>query len=127
MNDLNKKYPCPCCGHLAFDKEPGSSFLICNNCFWQDDCISLQYTDIACGPNKVSLIEAQQNFIKYGATETRLKEAAIQARKTITVNIEQGWRPINLEHDKFVAYDSPDYPEDLTTLYYWRENYWLSY
>ena len=118
-------YPCPCCGNLSFDKEPGSSFLICGNCFWQDDCISLQYAHNACGPNKVSLIDAQKNFIDIGAAEQRLVEAAAESRKSIKINIENGWRPINLELDTFVAYDSPNYPENLNTLYYWRDTYWL--
>lgn len=118
-------YPCPCCGHLAFDKEVGGSFSICRNCFWQDDCISLQYAHTACGPNKVSLIEAQQNFINFGASELRLIDAAVESRKSIQVKIEKEWRPINLEIDTFVEYNSPDYPENLNTLYYWRDTYWL--
>ena len=126
MNNENEKYPCPCCGHLGFDKEPGSTDDICNNCYWHDDDFSLTYAHTACGPNKVSLIEAQKNFIEFEAKEFRLIEAAKKARKSITVNIEKDWRPINLKHDKFISYDSPDYPEDLTTLYYWRENYWLN-
>ncbi|MBA2497402.1 MAG: hypothetical protein H0V33_09975 [Acidimicrobiia bacterium] len=30
------RFPCPCCGHVVFEEEPGSDE-ICPVCFWQDD------------------------------------------------------------------------------------------
>ena len=33
--------PCPCCGYLVFDEEPGS-YSICPICYWEDDAVQLQ-------------------------------------------------------------------------------------
>jgi len=40
--------------------------------------------------------------------------------------VESGWRPIDPELDSFEANDDRDteWPDDLTTLYWWRPTYW---
>ncbi len=68
--NLEKLYPCPCCGYRTLNLEPPETYIICPICFWEDD------GDIgaACGyrwveSNQVCLRQAQQNFIAIGACE----------------------------------------------------------
>jgi hypothetical protein len=68
--NIEKLYPCPCCGYRTLNLEPPGTYLICPICFWEDD------GDIgaACGyswvgSNQVCLRQAQQNFIAFGACE----------------------------------------------------------
>src|SRR5256885_15643293 len=63
-------YPCPVCGYLVFDEPPGS-YAICPICFWEDDHVMLGFPLMAGGGNSVSLYEAQQRFIRDGASEYR--------------------------------------------------------
>jgi Cysteine-rich CPCC len=115
----NDKYTCPCCGHLEFTEEPGS-LEICKNCLWQDDSISLKHPYEACGPNKISLIKAQQNYKNFGVKELRLPKPVIEGFK----NFDNDWRPI-YESDHFLDSESMNCPEKQTDLYYWRDTYWL--
>ena len=63
-------FPCPCCG---FRTLPGRSPSdeICPVCFWQDDFVDNQDTDVL-GPNRVTLSVARSNFARFGASEERL-------------------------------------------------------
>lgn len=61
------RFPCPCCGFLTCDEEPGGSYDICPVCFWEDDPVQLRDPDYRGGANKVSLNEARENFGRYGA------------------------------------------------------------
>jgi len=67
MEDL----PCPCCGHLTFEELDGS-YLICPVCFWEDDPVQNHNPSYAGGANRVSLIQAKENFAKFGAKEERV-------------------------------------------------------
>lgn len=66
-------YTCPCCGHFSFADAPGS-YEICPICFWEDDLLQLCFPDARGGANAVSLIEAQVNFVQWGACERRFRE-----------------------------------------------------
>jgi hypothetical protein len=117
---------CPCCGYIVFDEPPGS-YAICPICFWEDDEVQLRFPTLEGGANCPSLIEAQQNFIKHGACEQRFKGNVHPPTAEIRKDTE--WHPINANEDKFEApFASGDqfvpYPDDFTTLYYWRANYW---
>jgi hypothetical protein len=63
------RYPCPCCGYLTLPAPPGSDE-ICPVCFWQDDLVDNEDTDVL-GPNKVRLSVARKNFADFGASEMR--------------------------------------------------------
>jgi hypothetical protein len=63
------KYKCPCCGYYTFDNKLDGSYDICEICFWEDDPIQLEDSTYEGGANKVSLIQAQNNFKKFGACE----------------------------------------------------------
>lgn len=59
--------PCPCCGFLVFDGPPGTHD-ICPICNWEDDRGQLDDPTFAGGANRVSLMEAQENYRAFGAS-----------------------------------------------------------
>ena len=119
------RFPCPCCGYLVFSEVPGS-YNICPICFWEDDLSQLRFVRTT-GANRVNLIEAQGNFARFGACEPQLTQHV--RKPTGEDRLEPGWRPIDEERDNTeepipgVNYGGT-YPDDLTTLYYWRSSYW---
>jgi hypothetical protein len=125
----SSQYPCPVCGYLVFDEPPGS-FAICPICFWEDDIVQLGFPMMAGGANRVSLHQAQQNFMQDGVCEARLKRHVRRTESSDKRDPE--WRlfdPINYPHLRW------DLPEDSarwrakdadSCLYYWRPEYWLS-
>jgi hypothetical protein len=117
----DKKFPCPCCGHIVFEGQPGSED-ICLICLWEDDVEQLRWPTLEDGANAVSLIEAQRNFAKYGAIEERFMG---DVRKPLEDEpLDTGFRAIQPD-DSFEAEDADaPLPEDLTTLYYWRSTFW---
>ena len=65
------RYRCSCCGFFTLpDPSPGS-LEICEVCYWQDDMVGSSEPTKSVGPNAVSLNEARENFVKYGASEPR--------------------------------------------------------
>jgi hypothetical protein len=69
------KYKCPCCGCLTLDERGG--YDICQICYWEDDGQDDHDADeVRGGPNGVlSLTQARQNFVRYGASEERFKSS----------------------------------------------------
>jgi len=61
-------FACPCCGYLTISDRPPGTFEICPVCGWEDD--SAQFTNLSLrgGANGVSLAEARQNFLSFGAS-----------------------------------------------------------
>ena len=68
----NIRYACPCCGYKTFTHLPNGSFEICEVCFWEDEEAQINNPDFAGGANKVSLREAQKNFLEFGASEVAM-------------------------------------------------------
>ena len=66
------KYKCPCCGFYTFDEKPNGSYDICPVCFWEDDPIQLDDSAYVGGANHVSLSQARNNFLKFGACESAM-------------------------------------------------------
>ena len=124
---LPEKFPCPCCGYLVFDAQPGSH-ANCPICCWEDDLAQLRFPLMNGSANVVSLETAQKNYATFGASERRKRALG---RKPFEMEQREGaWRPLNPAHDNIeeprrgVDY-SDSYPERNTTvLYYWRETYW---
>lgn len=116
-----QRYPCPCCGHLVFSEPPGSDD-ICMICFWEDDVTQLRWPNLGGATNAVSLREAQQGFVKFGAIEPSFADDV--RAPTALEPLDPEWRPID-DRDVFEAPDeSAPWPEDRTVLYYWRQNFW---
>lgn len=68
----NHNFPCPCCGFLTLEEEPPGTHDICPVCYWEDDLV--QFKDPTYwGANSVTLQEARQNFLRFGASEERFK------------------------------------------------------
>jgi hypothetical protein len=66
------KFACLCCGFLTLEEHPEGSYEICPVCFWENNHV--QFRDPTwIGANKVSLLEARENFARFGATEERFK------------------------------------------------------
>ena len=120
------KYPCPCCGYVVFDEPPGS-YDICPFCYWEDDIAQLRFARLAGGANRVSLIDAQRNYAALGASESRF---AGNVRSPGQFDRrDPGWRPLDAIVDQIeggeTGVDYGDtYPEDATSLYYWRPTFW---
>jgi hypothetical protein len=121
------KFPCPCCGHRVHEREPGFN-QVCPICGWEDDLAQLRFPLMPGSANTVSLLDAQQNFRDYGASQrsnlgnTRPPDGG-EGR-------DPGWRPLGPQRDnceepvRGTAYaDSYPWP-DTTVLYYWRDSYW---
>jgi hypothetical protein len=68
---MNNKYPCVCCGFLTRLEPSNGDYDICPVCFWEDDPVQNENFDTQCGANAVSLMDARENFKKYGAMEQK--------------------------------------------------------
>lgn len=124
---LPDKFPCPCCGHLVFDQEPGHH-QICPICLWEDELAQLRFPTMPGISNTVSLLDAQQNYQRIGVAE---RKNIGQGRAALDDEaIDDGWRPIdpsidNLEQPTAGEDYSTSYPwSNTTVLYYWRPTYW---
>ncbi|TAN42452.1 MAG: hypothetical protein EPN25_03170 [Nitrospirae bacterium] len=130
MTENRGFYPCPACGYLVFSESPGS-YEVCPICYWEDDIVQLGYPDMAGGANKVSLIEAQNNFIAFGFSEEEFRKNVRGA--TAKDKRDHSWRPIDTDKDNYLHWDSAEdhdrwqaYKDEPSLhLYYWRDDYWL--
>ncbi len=102
---------------------PGS-YMICPVCFWEDDPTQLRWPLLAPGANRVSLVEAQQNFVAIGAGEARCLRHVRPPKDS--ERVANGWRPIDLQVDRFEATDEMlhPWPDDKTVLYWWSPRFW---
>ncbi|WHT38275.1 CPCC family cysteine-rich protein [Myroides sp. mNGS23_01] len=68
-NKKNKKHACPCCGYFTLNTNVGNTFQLCLVCYWEDDGIQFEDPSYEGGANRVSLIQAKENFKSFGASE----------------------------------------------------------
>ena len=121
------KFPCPCCGHRVFDCGPGFH-QACPICGWEDNLVQLRFVTMPGSCNRVSLEEAQRNYLDYGASERR--SIGTTRDPVDGEEVEDGWRLLNLALDNVEEPQrgqnyGESYPyEDTTLLYYWRATYW---
>jgi ADP-ribosylglycohydrolase len=118
------RYPCVCCGHLVHDAGPGS-YEICPLCFWDDDLTQLRWPGSDVGPNRSSLAEAQATTRRLGACDPR---ALSFVRPPLPDEPrDPAWRPVDPTRDHFedpAAASERPWPQDTTTLYWWRPTFW---
>ncbi len=85
-----KKYTCPCCGYKTIDSD--GDYDICPVCYWEDDPFQ-KMNEYDLGANKIPLIEAQKNYLLYGACEETatqfVRKPAEQDKR------DPDWEPIN--------------------------------
>lgn len=62
------KYKCSCCGFYTLREESDD---ICQVCAWQEDIVQREDPDFVGGPNEVSLNQARENYMLFGASEKR--------------------------------------------------------
>lgn len=124
---LPNKFPCPCCGFLVFEQQPGSHRQ-CPICKWEDNLVQLRFPRMGGGANTVSLQDAQKNFMSFGAAERRKRSLGRPPMELDRREVH--WRPLDPKRDNIEepsrGIDYADsYPEaDTTVLYYWRTTYW---
>ncbi|HEU5470688.1 MAG TPA: CPCC family cysteine-rich protein [Actinophytocola sp.] len=123
MNRQISRFPCPCCGHMVHSDPPGSH-RVCAICFWEDDVVQLRWPSYSGGANKASLLAAQANYVKHGASDLRFRESVRQPSQDEP--FDTGFRPADPEIDNFEAEGGKDapWPADRTVLYWWRATYW---
>lgn len=115
-------YTCPCCGYQTLSGFPGS-YEICHVCFWEDDQVQILDPWYPGGANKVSLVEAQKNFERFGACD----EQAMTFVKGILPGDERDpeWRPAE-DIDRHIVKTPRDLAEselsNLKAWYYWENN-----
>ena len=80
------KYACPCCGYYTIDLDQGyPCYDICPVCFWEDDPDQREDETLEDCANKISLIEARENYKKFGACDKQyLKFVRKPERKELT-------------------------------------------
>ena len=121
------KFPCPCCGHRVHDHAPGFN-QVCPICGWEDDLAQLRFPLMPGSSNTVSLLEAQENYRTYGASE--LRSRGTTRAPDGGEGQDPGWRPLeptrdNCEQPARGTSYAESYPwPDTTVLYYWRDSYW---
>jgi hypothetical protein len=103
----------------VFEHEPGS-YDICPVCWWEDDLVQLRRPDMAGGANGPSLIEAQRNFQRTGASDERLVEHVRPARASEAV--DPRWRAFDPDLDRVEERSPGDDigPTHRHDNYYWR-------
>jgi len=113
-------YTCPCCGYEVFDSSPGS-FDICPICFREDDGIQLYYPLASDGANGCSLVEAQVNFVQFGACRRDMAENTRPA--TATDRRDPLWFPLWERRVEIPDIDdmssSPHQERSVAKLCYW--------
>lgn len=122
VSTADKRFPCPCCGHLVFTDAPGS-YDICPICRWEDDVVQLRRPDFRGGANLPSLIEAQANYLRTGVSDPRLLAQVRPAAASEPLDPE--WRPFDAGRDHVEARvsgvdDGTTPADDRTPYYYWR-------
>ena len=123
----HKHFPCPCCGYIVFQQQPGNHE-VCPICLWEDDLAQLRFPLMPGSSNKVSLETAQLNFVECGTAERR--NATNAHESTDGEQREEDWRPLDPQRDNIeepqrgINYGN-SYPlRDTAVLYYWRSTYW---
>ena len=126
FHDSGNKFPCACCGYRV-NKLPPGYHEKCPICGWEDDLTQLRFVEMPGSSNRVSLRDAQLNFIENGASENRSQH---EVRRPFNDDPrDDEWRPIdpnkdNIEQPRSGIDYATSYPQDPTILYYWRDTYW---
>jgi len=70
MRPVTDRHACPCCGYRTLLER--DRYELCPVCFWEDDPSESRKPGFALGANGVSLVEAQQMYLRLGATHPSL-------------------------------------------------------
>lgn len=103
---------------------PGS-YEICPICFWEDDGVQFRWPTMDGGANRVSLIEAQQNYLSFDACDRNGRQFVRPA--AVDEPLDPMWRPIDQSLDSFEDWDAAEWvpwPEDRSVLCWWLPTFW---
>ncbi|WP_071849956.1 CPCC family cysteine-rich protein [Duganella sp. HH105] len=118
-------FTCPS-GYEVFGECPGS-YDICPICFWEDDVFQLYFPSQGGGPNPASLIEAQVNFIQFGACDRAMSKNVREPRAEEVR--DSTWFPLwERKVDVPDSQNSGAHPQHMTSkndLYYWLRSGWI--
>jgi hypothetical protein len=92
-------------------------------CFWEDDPVQILDPWYVGGANKVSLAEAQANFIAFGASEARFKDDVKKPRATTTR--DPSWRLLDESDRKRATTPAKlqkEKPNDPWPWHYWEHD-----
>jgi hypothetical protein len=90
------KYTCPCCGYKTHSRED-SLWDTCEVCFWENEPLTLDDPYYVGGPNSCSLVQAQQNFILFGAND---ENAKLYVRKPkANEPKDENWKPFDFDQN----------------------------
>jgi hypothetical protein len=110
-----KAYPCLCCGYKTLTKEPPGSYEICPICFWEDSVPDESWQHAT--SNGVGLIQAQRNFVAFGACESQWLDAV--RRPTEEDERNPDWQTIEVTlHTQWHSLLNQFNPSD-STLWVW--------
>ncbi len=65
---------CPCCGYLTLPEGQPGSYEVCPVCHWMDDPLQFADSDYVSDTNHVSLKEARENFLEFGAASDGVRD-----------------------------------------------------
>lgn len=80
---------CPCCGHRTLPER--GYYELCPVCFWEDDPEQAEQPWAWGGANGISLVDAQQAYLRYGAVDVEDVSKVRPARPDETRDPD--WRP----------------------------------
>jgi hypothetical protein len=73
-------YQCDCCDYFTLDLEMG--WEVCPVCYWEEHGLGFADADVASDPNhKLTLRQARENFLRFGACEANLLEHVCPAEE----------------------------------------------
>jgi hypothetical protein len=99
------------------------SFMICPVCGWEDDPVQLRWPGYEGGANRSSLLQAQSNFQRFGASEEKWMPRLRAAREDEPR--EPGFRFADPEVDDLEPLGHRgEWPRDMAALYWWRRSFW---
>lgn len=113
-------YPCPCCGYRVHCSQ--GSTVSCPICAWEDSEEQLLDPWLVCGPNGISLWEAQRNFLKL-----RVSNPARLGHENIPKSSDyrdESWRPIVSRLDDFGSSAQRIRIKNYDEMCYWRDTFW---
>jgi len=121
LDEPRADYPCPCCGYVTFTGPPGG-YEACPICFWEDDGQQLRWPRLEGGANVVSLEQAQKSFAECGASQRRFQPYVRPPRQGD--ERDPNFRPVARDDAFEDVWSTEQWPEDKTSLYWWRPTYW---
>lgn len=98
--------------------------MICPICYWEDDLLQLRWPLYAGGANRVTLADAQRNYLGLGVSDRCFSDLVRAPRETEVQ--DAGFRVVDLERDNFelTFVQQAPWPSDRTALYWWRPHFW---